>query len=34
MPIVEQMYRILHEGKKPAEGVQQLMQRSLKAERA
>jgi len=34
MPIVEQMYRILHQGKKPAEGVQQLMQRSLKAERA
>jgi glycerol-3-phosphate dehydrogenase (NAD(P)+) len=34
MPIVEQMYRIMHEGKKPSEGVQELMQRSLKAERA
>lgn len=34
MPIVEQMYRIMHEGKKPSEGVRELMQRSLKAERA
>jgi glycerol-3-phosphate dehydrogenase (NAD(P)+) len=34
MPIVEQMYRIIHEGKKPSEGVRELMQRSLKAERA
>jgi glycerol-3-phosphate dehydrogenase (NAD(P)+) len=34
MPIVEQMYRIIHEGKKPSEGVRELMQRSLKAERS
>ena len=34
MPIVEQMYCIIHEGKKPSEGVRELMQRSLKAERA
>ena len=34
MPIVEQMYRIMHEGKKPSDGVRELMQRSLKAERA
>ena len=34
MPIVEQMYRIIHEGKKPSEGVRDLMQRSLKAEQA
>lgn len=34
MPIVEQMYRIIHEGKQPSEGVRELMQRSLKAERA
>jgi glycerol-3-phosphate dehydrogenase (NAD(P)+) len=34
MPIVEQMYRIMHEGKKPSEGVRELMQRSLKPERA
>ncbi len=34
MPIVEQMYRIMHEGTKPSEGVRELMQRSLKAERA
>jgi glycerol-3-phosphate dehydrogenase (NAD(P)+) len=33
MPIVEQMYRIMHEGKQPFEGVRELMQRSLKAER-
>ena len=32
MPIVEQMYRVLYEGKKPLEAVAQLMQRSLKAE--
>lgn len=34
MPIVEQMYRIIYEGKKPSEGVRELMQRSLKSERA
>ena len=34
MPIVEQMYLIIHEGKKPSEGVRDLMQRSLKAEQA
>jgi glycerol-3-phosphate dehydrogenase (NAD(P)+) len=34
MPIVEQMYRIIHEGKKPSDGVRELMQRSLKSERA
>jgi glycerol-3-phosphate dehydrogenase (NAD(P)+) len=33
MPIVEQMYRVIYEGKKPAEGVRDLMLRSLKAER-
>jgi glycerol-3-phosphate dehydrogenase (NAD(P)+) len=33
MPIVEQMYRVIYEGKKPAEGVRELMLRSLKAER-
>lgn len=33
MPIVEQMYRIIHEGRRPSEGVRDLMQRSLKAER-
>lgn len=33
MPIVEQMYRIIYEGKKPADGVRELMQRSLKSER-
>jgi glycerol-3-phosphate dehydrogenase (NAD(P)+) len=32
MPIVEQMYRVLYEGKKPAEAVRDLMRRSLKAE--
>ena len=32
MPIVEQMYRVLYEGKKPLEAVRDLMQRSLKAE--
>jgi glycerol-3-phosphate dehydrogenase (NAD(P)+) len=32
MPIVEQMYRVLYEGKKPSEAVRDLMQRSLKAE--
>ena len=32
MPIVEQMYEVLYAGKKPAEAVQDLMQRSLKAE--
>jgi glycerol-3-phosphate dehydrogenase (NAD(P)+) len=33
MPIVEQMYRVIYEGKKPADGVRDLMLRSLKAER-
>lgn len=32
MPIVEQMDRVLYQGKKPAEAVRDLMQRSLKAE--
>ena len=32
MPIVDQMYAVLYRGKKPAEAVQDLMQRSLKAE--
>lgn len=32
MPIVEQMYRVLYEGKKPAEAVRDLMQRALTAE--
>lgn len=32
MPIVEQMYKVIYEGKKPAEAVRDLMQRSLKAE--
>jgi glycerol-3-phosphate dehydrogenase (NAD(P)+) len=32
MPIVEQMYQVLYAGKKPAEAVQNLMDRSLKAE--
>ena len=32
MPIVEQMYKVLYAGKKPAEAVQDLMNRSLKAE--
>jgi glycerol-3-phosphate dehydrogenase (NAD(P)+) len=32
MPIVEQMYRVLYEGKKPLEAVRDLMQRSLKSE--
>jgi glycerol-3-phosphate dehydrogenase (NAD(P)+) len=32
MPIVEQMYRVLYEDKKPSEAVRDLMQRSLKAE--
>ena len=32
MPIVEQMYAVLYAGKKPADAVQDLMQRSLKAE--
>ena len=32
MPIVEQMYEVLYAGKKPAEAVQDLMHRSLKAE--
>ena len=32
MPIVEQMYGVLYEGKRPSEAVQALMQRSLKAE--
>ena len=32
MPIVEQMYKVIHEGKKPADAVRDLMQRSLKPE--
>ena len=32
MPIVEQMYKVIYEGKKPAEAVRDLMQRSLKPE--
>lgn len=32
VPIVEQMYRVLYEGKRPLEAVHDLMQRSLKAE--
>lgn len=32
MPIVEQMYLVLYEGKKPRDAVRDLMQRSLKAE--
>ena len=32
MPIVEQMYLVLYEGKKPRDAVSDLMQRSLKAE--
>ncbi|HWO42476.1 MAG TPA: glycerol-3-phosphate dehydrogenase, partial [Candidatus Eisenbacteria bacterium] len=32
MPIVEQMYHVLYEGKRPADAVRELMQRSLKPE--
>jgi glycerol-3-phosphate dehydrogenase (NAD(P)+) len=32
MPIVEQMYQVLYSGKKPADAVRDLMQRSLKPE--
>ncbi len=32
MPIVEQMYRVLYESKKPRDAVRDLMQRSLKSE--
>lgn len=32
MPIVEQMYKVIYEGKKPADAVRELMQRSLKPE--
>ncbi len=32
MPIVEQMYEVIYEGKKPSEAVRDLMQRSLKSE--
>jgi len=32
MPIVEQMYQVLYGGKKPADAVADLMQRSLKSE--
>jgi glycerol-3-phosphate dehydrogenase (NAD(P)+) len=32
MPIVEQMYKVIYESKKPAEAVRDLMQRSLKPE--
>ena len=34
MPIVEQMYQVLYGGKKPADAVADLMQRSLKSELA
>ncbi len=34
MPIVEQMYSVIYEGKKPAEAVRDLMQRALKPEKA
>ena len=32
MPIVEQMYQVLYDGKKPSDAVRDLMQRSLKSE--
>jgi glycerol-3-phosphate dehydrogenase (NAD(P)+) len=32
MPIVEQMYKVIYEGKEPADAVRDLMQRSLKPE--
>jgi glycerol-3-phosphate dehydrogenase (NAD(P)+) len=32
MPITEQMYAVLREGKSPREGVRDLMERSLKSE--
>jgi glycerol-3-phosphate dehydrogenase (NAD(P)+) len=32
MPIVEQMYKVIYEGKQPDEAVRDLMQRSLKPE--
>jgi len=32
MPIVEQIYKVIYEGKDPVEGVRELMTRSLKAE--
>jgi glycerol-3-phosphate dehydrogenase (NAD(P)+) len=32
MPIVEQMYKVIYEGKEPAHAVRDLMQRSLKPE--
>jgi glycerol-3-phosphate dehydrogenase (NAD(P)+) len=32
MPIVEQMYKVIYERKKPSEAVRDLMQRSLKSE--
>ena len=32
MPIVEQMFAVLYGGKKPADAVRELMQRSLKPE--
>ena len=32
MPIVEQMYQVIHESKRPADAVRDLMQRSLKPE--
>jgi glycerol-3-phosphate dehydrogenase (NAD(P)+) len=32
MPIVEQMYQVLYEGKKPSDAVRELMQRTLKPE--
>jgi glycerol-3-phosphate dehydrogenase (NAD(P)+) len=33
MPIVEQMYRVIYERKRPSEAVRDLMQRSLKSEK-
>jgi glycerol-3-phosphate dehydrogenase (NAD(P)+) len=32
MPIVEQMYKVIYDGKKPSAAVRDLMQRSLKPE--
>jgi glycerol-3-phosphate dehydrogenase (NAD(P)+) len=32
MPIVEQMHKVIYEGKRPADAVRDLMQRSLKSE--
>ncbi len=32
MPIVEQVYRVIYEGKDPASAVQELMNRALRSE--